>query len=146
VSKTDELREIISEMRRLSERLEGLLKKDTSWLTEDALSTFDPDIDEPPVRPRVNGDEVAKDWCGLMLWAQLQAINVRQHRGATAGEVVQIAERAGYRDGRGWNRWGGWENHNGARWVTPVGLLHLRTYYQRVGRRLPDDFDQVVRP
>jgi hypothetical protein len=78
-----------------------------------------------------------------MLWAQLRAINVRQGRGATPEESVAIAKRAGYRDGRAWNQWGGWrKDEQGNRWIEEhdkVGTGSLRHYYSAVGRALPRD-------
>ncbi|MET4098564.1 hypothetical protein ABIB37_000801 [Agrococcus sp. UYP10] len=106
-----------------------------------ALEVFDPTEDEPPVPLNLEGTRHQRDWCALLLWARLKALNVREGRGATKAESTEIAQLAGYTDARGWNRWSGWvkDDENG-RWVTSDGEKHLRHYYSAVGRRLPDDF------
>jgi len=101
---------------------------------------FDPERDTPPVTPLVDGDRAQRDWCGLMLWGQLVALNVREGRGATQEESVAIAKRAGYRDGRAWNNWTGWrKGEDGGRWATAVGLGHLRQYFETVDRAMLED-------
>ncbi|MDF2092585.1 hypothetical protein P0Y31_09535 [Knoellia sp. 3-2P3] len=104
------------------------------------MPSFDPDIDAPAAKPLVDGDRGQRDWCCLMLWAQLRAFNVREGRGATPEESVEFAQRAGYRDGRAWNQWTGWEKDDqGNRWITEDGMGHLRHYYAAVGREIPRD-------
>ena len=106
--------------------------------TESDLPVFDPDADTPPLQPAVEGNRAERDWCGLMLWAQLRALNVREGRGATPQESVEMAKAAGYRDGRGWNNWHGWhKDDQGNRWITDVG--NVRYYYSAVERALPAD-------
>lgn len=136
-----EVRKIISDYRQLTDQLERLLDE-TPWTSPTSTTTleypvFDPDIDEPEEHPNVDGSRIQRDWCALMLWAQLRALNVKLGRGATREEVVDIAKSAGYHDGRGWNRWTGWEEREDGRWVTEVGMGHLRVYYEKVERSLP---------
>lgn len=137
----EELTAIAAELRRLAARTEHLTKQ----LAGDALTVFDPEVDEPPVRPLVDGDRAQRDWCSVVLWGRLFAINVRQHRGATKEEVVAIAKAAGYTDGRGWNRWTGWEERDGGRWALRGGFGHLRHYYEAVSRTLPFDLADAGR-
>jgi hypothetical protein len=136
------LRAIIADYRLLTNRLEAMLESDsldTGGPIE--FPVFDPETDEPDVRPDIDGTRAQKDWCALMLWAQLWAINKRQNRGATKLEVVEIAKTAGYADGRGWNRWTGWAEASDGRWVVKeIGVeQHLRHYYAEVKRSLPAD-------
>lgn len=142
---TDTVREAISNLRRQADALESLLLNDpeaVSDISADGKSpVFDPDADEPPVKPDVAGNREQEDWCALMLWGRLRALNVRQARGATPEESREIAKAAGYKDGRGWNAWDlGWEkDSDGSRHFTEDGMRHLRHYYAKVGRSLPDD-------
>lgn len=54
--------------------------------------------------------------------------------GATPEESVEIAKSSGYRDGRAWDQWTGWEKDgDGNRWVTTDGMNNLRHYYVKVG-------------
>lgn len=137
---TAELAALAAEQRRLATRMDRLAQQ----LAGGATPVFDPDTDEPPVTPAVNGDPAQRAWCGLLLWARLFAINARQHRGATMQEVVQIAKDAGYVDGRGWNKWTGWKD-DGGRWVTADGIHHLQHYYKEMSRTLPSDLAEAAR-
>lgn len=143
---------VVADLRRQADMLERLLDDGaTHALTEAArLEVFDPDVDDPPVRPDVDGTREERDWCALLLWGQLWALNVRARRGATTPESVAMAKRAGYRDGRAWNSWSGWrKDDDGARWVDlsqdgQGGLGALRHYYSAVNRALPGDLDTRV--
>ncbi len=136
----DRIIEILSDIRAETEEIE-LILNEARAADQASLPVFDPGSDTPPVRPLVDGSRLQQDWCGLVLWASLRAINVREGRAATPEESVSIAKAAGYRDGRGWNAWTlGWEKDaDGGRWITEDGMIHLRNYYDAVGRRIPDD-------
>lgn len=139
MSTTRSPREIIDTIRAQLHELEDALEPSSEPSQPPAV--FDPDTDTPEVAPVVYGSRTQRDWCSVMFWAQLRALNVRQARGATHDESVEIAERAGYQDGRGWNRWTGWDKDDeDNRWITDVGMEHLRNYYQAVNRSLPSDF------
>jgi hypothetical protein len=138
VTVNTDIQEVINNIRAHVDRLEQLLAGDSSTTAE--LAVFDPERDTPPMTPTVEGNRSERDWCALMLWAQLRAINVRQGRGATPQESREIAKAAGYRDGRAWNQWGGWKkDDHGNRWVVEPGMRALRHYYSAVGRALPGD-------
>lgn len=146
MTKDSDIREVVAELRLLATKLEGTLGFDSkSFYADDELPVFDPDIDMAPVTPKVRGEQVQEDWCGLLLWARLQSINIRQGRGATKAEVVQIAKDSGYKDGRGWNKWTGWSDTGDSRWVEEAGVDHLRTYYRKVGRSLPPELDKLAK-
>lgn len=139
----------VRDLRRQADLLEQLLDASVEELGEvSGLPIFDPDSDEPPVRADVDGTREERDWCGLLLWGQLWALNVRKGRGATHSESVAFAKRAGYKDGRAWNSWDGWrKDADGMRWVNLSqpgggGLGSLRHYYGAVGRALPADLDE----
>ncbi|WP_426516775.1 hypothetical protein ACPPVQ_18850 [Diaminobutyricibacter sp. McL0618] len=102
---------------------------------------FDPEFDSAPVTPLVNGDREQKDWCGLILFGQLYALNRRRGRGATATERLTIAKAAGYTDNRAWSGWPNtWhDDEAGGRWIDNDGLGFLRHYYNEVRRTAPDD-------
>lgn len=134
---------LINTLRTTLDQLEQLVLSAApqSVIEESAPPVFDPDTDQPPVTPTVDGNRTERDWVSLMLWAQLRAINVRQGRGATPEESVQIAKTAGYRDGRAWNQWTGWiKDDEGGRWVTEdPGMAHMQHFYAAVGRAIPAD-------
>lgn len=135
----DDVRVLVAEQRELADRLERLL--DEMEGLRDSGLVFDPDHDVPDAVPDVDGSRSQKDWCALLLWSSLLSINARKGRGATLDEVVDIAKRAGYRDGRGWNRWSGWEQRDSGRWILSAGMDHLRHYFKEVGRTMPKDLD-----
>ncbi|WP_211160634.1 MULTISPECIES: hypothetical protein [Microbacterium] len=136
------LREIVEEQRALADRL-ALLLAELEGGTADSIQPgspiFDPDIDEPPMRPSIDGNRAQLDWVSIMIWSRLAALNVREHRGASRDEYVQWAKEAGYRDGRGWNRWDGYDDLSDGRWINGVGIGHLRAYCRRQNRSIPDD-------
>ena len=134
-----ELGTIAAEQRQIAARLEVLI----AHLGSANEPIFDP-TDRPPVHPSHDGDRIQRDWCALTLWARLFALNVRANRGATKEEAVQIAKDAGYADGRGWNRWTGWNEREDGRWVTTTGIGHLKHYYRQVGRSLPSDLAEAA--
>jgi len=142
---TDIVRETINALRRQADVLEHLLLTDSAAINaidaDGAAPVFDPETDEPPVKPDVAGTREQQDWCALVLWGRLRAIGARQGRGATPDESREIAKAAGYQDGRGWNAWDlGWsKDEDGNRHFTPDGMIHLRHYYAKVGRALPED-------
>lgn len=139
------IRETVNAMRRQADELEALLGNGAEHLDEfgkgRALPIFDPETDEPPVKPWVDGSRAQRDWCSIVLWGRLRALAVRQGRGATPEESREIAISAGYKDGRGWNAWSaGWEkDSDGNRIFTEAGMGHLKHYYAQVGRALPED-------
>jgi hypothetical protein len=132
---TTDLEDIAAQLRELAARVDLLAG------TASASAAFDPATDEPTLRPDVNGTRAQKDWTAVMLWGALASIGIREKRGATLEEVVDIAKAAGYADGRAWNRWSGWVDLADGRWITPTGMSHLRTYLGQVGRTLPAQLD-----
>jgi|GEM_PF-7009447 len=148
MSAADTIRQTIAALRVEADNLERVLGADPDGVaafdSNGDLLIFDPDVDQPPVRPYIKGSEEQQNWCGLMLWAQLRSLNVRQGRGASPEESVGIAQTAGYQDGRGWNRWefGWFKDENGDRWADEDwGLRHLRNFYAAVRRAVPDDLN-----
>ena len=142
VSIITELREIVEEQRLLADRLADLLAHFNSSVDADDESdwpTFDPDRDEPPMRASIDGNRAQLDWVSILIWSKLAALNVREHRGASRDEYVQWAKDAGYRDGRGWNRWDGYDDLYDGRWINSVGMGHVREYYRRQHRSIPAD-------
>lgn len=135
-----ELAAISTQQRHLTARLEAVIEELHGSVS---APVFDP-WQDPPVQPLVDGDRTQRDWCALLLWGQLLAVNVRENRGATKPEVVQFAKRAGYADGRGWNKWSGWKEDEDGRWVTPAGVGHIRHYYAAVNRSLPSDLAEAA--
>ncbi|MCT1606652.1 hypothetical protein M3B43_04780 [Nesterenkonia massiliensis] len=141
-----DLRETASTLRAradLLERIAAQLEKEEPLPAGGQSTVFDPDTDTPPVEPRPRhegGSEYQSNWMCLLLWAQLRALNVRQGRGATRAESAEMAKRAGYDDGRAWNRWTGqYKGEDGGRWIDEIGMEHLRYYYSEVGRSIPED-------
>ncbi|MFC0681762.1 hypothetical protein ACFFGH_28355 [Lysobacter korlensis] len=132
-----ELTKLAEEHRHITARLNDILARVRGSARPDE---FDPEKDTPPVKPLVDGSREQRDWCSILLWGKLAAINIRQQRGATRTEVVQIAVDAGYKDGRGWNSWKGWhDDESGHRWVNTGGSEFLGHYLGRVGRIMPAD-------
>lgn len=123
------------------DELEVLIRESGAAQSHDDLPTFDPDTDTPPVTPLVDGSRLQRNWCSLVLWSRLRAVNVRQGRAATPEESVRIAKDAGYQDGRGWNAWTlGWEKDaDGGRWMTEDGMIHLQHAADAVGYRIASD-------
>lgn len=128
-------------LRTEAERLESIATRiNDNQVEGTSLPAFDPGRDAPPVTPRVDGDRTQRDWCSIMLWSQLLAVNVRHDRGATPDESREIAKSSGYQDGRAWNQWTGWtKDADGNRWIDETGRGHLAQYLSRVGRSLPED-------
>lgn len=129
-------------LRTEAERLESIAAKISEGLADDNARPiiFDPEQDAAPVTPKVDGDRTQRDWCCIVLWSELLALNVRQERGASPDESRDIAKSAGYQDGRAWNQWTGWrKDADGNRWIDAGGRAHLAEYLARVGRVLPED-------
>ncbi|WDM43331.1 hypothetical protein KV395_08735 [Microbacterium luteolum] len=139
----EDLRQIIADHRALGDRLESLLEN-SDWIgeidDESSWPVFDPETDEPYVRPDINGNRAQLDWVSIMLWSKLAALNARERRGASRQEYIQFSKDAGYRDGRGWNAWSGYLDLSDGRWIdNEDGLTNLRTYYRRQRRAIPAD-------
>ena len=142
---------VIGGLRNMADELESI-RKDRPQLNNEASvlrksapafeeGVFDPELDIPPVVPLVSGDRLQRDWCGLILFGQLYALNQRRDRGATASERLAMAKAAGYADNRAWSGWPNtWhDDESGGRWIDKDGLGFLRHYYNAVSRTLPDD-------
>ncbi|WP_156370030.1 hypothetical protein [Frigoribacterium sp. Leaf164] len=143
MSTQEDLRQVVADHRALADRLERLLEKG-DWTEnlddESSWPVFDPEKDEPDVRPDINGDRTQRDWVSILLWSKLAALNAREHRGASRDEYIQFSKDAGYRDGRGWNAWSGYVDLADGRWIdNENGLNSLRTYYRRQRRAIPAD-------
>lgn len=156
---TDEaLRIIIAGLRSIADDLEQLGERGGQPAAAAPLvpnKAFDPEIDVPDVKPVPNdGTRDQLDWCGLIFFSRLRAINVRQHRGATPQERVAIARAAGYRDARAYSGWTWtWEDREDGRWITDdddlieedkakgrlSGVAFMRHYAEALDRVLPDD-------
>lgn len=134
----DQLAEIAREQRALAARIDTLLSiAEGAQLDKASWPIFDPYSDTPAVSPNAAGNRQQRDWTSMMLWGTLATLNARERRGATRDEVVAIAKAAGYSDGRGWNAWSGWIDLHDGRWIDRPGEEHLRAYYERQERRLP---------
>lgn len=148
------LQAIIDAHRELADKLEKLLAEPEAIQPSDTAedqqqttftlegTTFDPQRDQPEVRPDPQGTRAEKDWCGLLLFGKLRAINQRKNRGATKAERLEIAQAAGYRDARAWAGWSPptWQDdENSGRWINEAGMGSLRHYYTQVNRVVPDD-------
>lgn len=148
------LRAIIDAHRELADKLEKLLTEPEATQSRDTAedkqqttltfegTTFDPQRDQPESRPDPQGTPAEKDWCILLLFGKLRAINQRKNRGATKAERLEIAQAAGYRDARAWAGWSPstWvDDENGGRWLNETGMDFLRHYYTQVNRVIPDD-------
>ena len=119
------------------------------------VRVFDPETDTPPVQPKVVGTREEQDWCCLIFFARLLAINVRQGRGATAADQTAIVRAAGYQDRRayaGWS-WTWRDDESGRRWITDdhelseadrlhgrsSGMAFLRWYAKSLNVKLSED-------
>ncbi|WP_137845170.1 hypothetical protein [Microbacterium sp. 2FI] len=138
----EDIRQIVADQRELADRLEQVLA-DNQWMAElvegAAWPVFDPETDEPAVRPDINGNRAQLNWVTIVLWSKLAVVNVREGRGATREEYIQFSKDAGYRDGRGWNAWDGYEDREDGRWIAGGGVRHLAVYYERERRSIPAD-------
>ncbi|MET4706038.1 hypothetical protein [Frigoribacterium sp. UYMn621] len=117
-------------------------------------SVFDPEHDVPPVTPKVHGTREEQDWCGIVFFGRLRALNIRQRRGADTTEQKAIGYAAGYKGRAGFNGWP-WtsQDRENGRWITDdgdlteedkakeriSGMAFLREYAKRRGIVLPDD-------
>jgi hypothetical protein len=155
----DVIKDTINTLRERANALEALLG-DSPQATLAHLGTnpdrvvFDPDTDAPAIPGDIDGNRDARDWCAVLLWSKLRALNVRHGRGATPEESRDIAVQSGYRDGRGWNAWThGWaKDADGNRWIEDKkddsgdysedggwGMRHLNHFMDKVGYALPED-------
>lgn len=164
-------RAISTSFRSLADVLDALLQQTgdrptmvRSTITSSHLepgSVFDPQRDRPPVAPAPQGSREQADWCGLLFFGQLWAINVREQRGATVSEQTAIARAAGYQDRRAFAGWQWtWADREDGRWITEddelspndkargrsSGMAFLRWYAEAVGVRLPDDMPTHKQP
>ena len=143
---TDKIRETIMTLRQMANDLEQLIEAQSPDL--EAVTSpgdwpiFDPELDAVPpgITPGPDGNRLEKDWCSAILWGLLRAHNVRQDRGATDAEALEIARAAGYSDRRGWNKWDGWrKDEDGNLWCTDVGIKNAADWFARIKRSLPED-------
>lgn len=146
-------RTIVNGLRDVANDIEALLEGKDSPATGQTGKVwgggvFDPDVHLPPVKPTPSGadDPEGADWCGLLLFAGIYAINKRLGRRATRDEARNIVRKAGYRDLRGLSGWttGGNDpvvdtNEQGEMKILPRGLKFLATYLERLGASLPAD-------
>lgn len=118
------------------------------------LPIFDPEKDQPPVEPSLTGTREAMDWCGLILFGRLRALNMRRRRGASIDEQREIGLAAGCQGRHGFSGWPWtWVDRDDGRWITDdddlsatdvaagrsSGMAFLRHYSRAVGVKLPDD-------
>lgn len=134
------LQAIAASHRRLAESLEAILQdqppqpaavnntSEPSALADGHTPrVWDPETDEPWVRPRVVGTREEQDWCCLTYLGGIYAINRRYGRGASSAEVRDYAVKAGYRDGRAvtaWSKGAGptYNDETKQRWIKPKVL------------------------
>ncbi len=156
----DALRIIIDSYRALADRLEALLDDPAAATASPPElgprpsprgAVFDPETSVPPVAPMpTGGTREQADWCGLIFFGMLRAINVRQGRGATPGERTAIARAAGYQDARAYSGWTWtWQDRPDGRWITEdddapaegrrSGMTWLRLYAETLNVTLPGD-------
>lgn len=104
---------------------------------------YDPERASAPFPPKVEGTRREQDLCILIMFGRLYAINVRLGRGATRGELREIARAAGYSDGRAWGGWAKYatqRDSDGQVWVNETG--HTDWIIKIAGRlnfTLPDE-------
>jgi hypothetical protein len=107
--------------------------------------TFDPLTDEPPFKPDPVGTLEQQRMAWLTYLGAIYAICKREGRGATRGEVVRYAKKAGYGDARGvsgFSNKGGatYSAEDGTRWFNEeAGLGWLTEVQDQLGIDLPDD-------
>ena len=109
--------------------------------------TFDPLTDEPPFKPDPVGTPEEQWMAWLTYIGAIYAINKREDRGATRGEVVRYAKKAGYGDARGVSGFSNgrgttYSAEDGTRWVTDKSNVRsgwLRELQDQLGIDLPDD-------
>lgn len=150
---------IAASHRSLAESLERLLQDQLPRATDadetpelsvlvqgdQTLRTWDPETDEPLVRPRVDGTREEKDWCILTYLGGIYAINRRYGRGANAAEIREYAIKAGYQDGRAVTAWskgnGATSNdENNQRWIKPDATDNwVKRLANKHGVALPED-------
>ena len=104
---------------------------------------FDPEHDEPLLPPSPwpdpkTGDPRQALMAVVILHGGVLAINLRQGRGATQGELSLIGQRAGRNDMRGI---GGQriETREDGRWLTHTGRRELEEAARHLRLELPDD-------
>lgn len=153
------LQTIAASHRSLAESLERILQDqlphaadadDTPELSvqmqgDQALRTWDPETDEPLVRPRVVGTREEQDWCTLTYLGGIYAINRRYGRGANAAEIRDFAIKAGYQDGRAvtaWSKGNGptFNDENKQRWIKAEAVDNwVKRLAGKHGVALPED-------
>lgn len=153
------LQTIAASHRSLAESLERILQDqlphaadadDTPELSvqmqgDQALRTWDPETDEPLVRPRVAGTREEQDWCILTYLGGIYAINRRYGRGANAAEIRDCAIKAGYQDGRAvtaWSKGNGptFNDENKQRWIKAEAVDNwVKRLAGKHGVALPED-------
>jgi len=112
---TAALRIMIDGHRSIAEGLEKLLEEQkmaggaieptTGLIRREPGVTFDPENDAPRVLPKSKGTPEEQQWCMVLFFGRLRAINVRQGRGATPDEQRAIGYAAGYKGRSGYNGW-----------------------------------------
>lgn len=115
---------------------------------------FDPEHDVPPVTPTAHGTREEEDWCVIVFFGRLRALNVRQGTGADENEQRAIGNAAGYKGRAGFNGWPWtWEDRKDGRWITDdedlseedqakgrlSGMAFLRQFAKRLDVKLPAD-------
>lgn len=116
----------------------------TNAMQTGGAATFDPLTDEPPRMANPTGTREQRMMAYLAYLGAIYAINKREDRGATPGEVARHAIRAGYEDGRGvsgFSNKGGatYRAEDGTRWVNEDGVDWLKKLQNELGIDLPDD-------
>lgn len=144
-------RELITAARQLADALEASLDEgevdSRPRVDADRASEipffYDPARDIVPFEPKVVGTRRQEDLCCLIMFGRLYAINVRLGRGATRTELREIAQTAGYADGRAWAGWGKYATErdaDGQLWATEGGHeAWVTKMAERLNFVLPDD-------
>jgi hypothetical protein len=106
--------------------------------------TFDPLTDEPPFKPDPAGTREQQWMSSLTYLGAIHAIYKREGRGATRGEVVRYAKKAGYGDARGVSgfsngRGSTYSEKDGTRRLNDSGIAWLTELQDQLGIDLPDD-------
>lgn len=106
---------------------------------------WDPETDDPLVKPKVAGTREEQDWCSLTYLGGVYAINRRYERGLNPTEIRRYAIKAGYQDGRAvtaWSKGAGptYNDDDKQRWIKPEGVdFWVRGLASKLGVALPDD-------
>jgi hypothetical protein len=157
---SDALATLVAGYRSLADQLEEFLKVERA-IPEARPATamvsgavFDPEHDVPPVTPKVHGTREEQDWCVIVFFGRLRALNVRQGRGADQSEQRALGNAAGYKGRVAFNGWTWtWKDRADGRWITDddeltgderangrtSGMGFLREYVKRRNVVLPED-------